>query len=65
MDTPHLRLAVTTNNLVEVDANFAVAKQVVFYDVARDHSEFVDVVNFSARRRRGRAAARAGQTGAA
>lgn len=46
MDTPHLRIAVTTNNLVQVDANFAAAKQVVFYDVSRDGSEFVDVVNF-------------------
>lgn len=46
MDAPHLRLALTTNNLVEVDTSFAVAKQVVFFDVARDASEFVDVVNF-------------------
>lgn len=46
MDVPHLRIAVATNSLIQVDANFAVAKQVVFYDVARDASEFVDVVHF-------------------
>lgn len=46
MDTPHLRIALTTNNLLQVDANFAAAKQMVFYDVARDGAAFVDVVNF-------------------
>lgn len=46
MDCPHLRIAVTTNSLLRVDANFAAAKQVVFYDVARDASEFIDVVSF-------------------
>lgn len=46
MDMPHLRIALTTNNLIQVDANFAAAKQVVFYDIARDASEFVDVINF-------------------
>jgi hypothetical protein len=47
MDAAHLRIAITTNSLVQVDANFASARQVVFYDVARDESEFVDVVKFS------------------
>ena len=51
METPHLRIAVTTNSLIQVDANFAAAKQVVFYDVAPQTSEFVDVVHFT----RGRA----------
>jgi hypothetical protein len=46
MDAPHLRIAVTTNSLIQVDANFAAAKQVVFYDVAKDSSEFVDVIHF-------------------
>lgn len=46
MDTPHLRIALTTNNLLQVDANFAAARQMVIYDVARDSSAFVDVVNF-------------------
>jgi len=53
MDTPHLRIALTTNNLFQVDANFAAAKQVVIYDVARDHSAFVDVVNFRAAGKKG------------
>ena len=47
MDGTHLRIAVTTNSLVQCDANFASAKQVVFYNVSRDDSEFVDVVRFS------------------
>jgi nitrogen fixation protein NifX len=46
MDSPHLRIAVTSNSLIQLDANFAAARQVVFYDVARDASEFVDVINF-------------------
>ncbi|MBI5132666.1 MAG: nitrogen fixation protein [Rhodopseudomonas palustris] len=46
MDTPHLRIALTTNNLFQVDANFAAARQMVIYDVDRDSSAFVDVVNF-------------------
>ena len=47
MNSPHLRIAVTTNSLVNVDANFAAARQVVFYDVARETSKFVDVVHFT------------------
>ena len=47
MDAAHLRIAITTNSLVAVDANFASAKQMVFYDVTRDGSEFVDVVKFN------------------
>ncbi len=46
MDAPHLRIAVTSNSLIQLDANFVGAKQVVFYDVACDASEFVDVVHF-------------------
>ena len=47
MDAAHLRIAITTNSLVAVDANFASAKQMAFYDVTRDASEFVDVVKFN------------------
>jgi len=47
MDVPHLRVAVTTDSLIKVDANFVAAKQMVFYDVSADESEFVDVVHFS------------------
>lgn len=55
MDHPQLRIAVTTDSLVQLDANFASAKQVVFYDVSPDDSEFVDVVHFG-RGARGKAA---------
>lgn len=47
MNDTHLRIAITTNSLVALDANFVAARQMVFYDVSRDASEFVDVVHFS------------------
>jgi nitrogen fixation protein NifX len=47
MDTPHLRIAIATNSLVQMDANFAAARQMAFYDVSSDTSEFVDVVQFT------------------
>jgi nitrogen fixation protein NifX len=53
MDAPHLRIAITTDSLLHVDANFAAARQVVFYDVSRDGSAFVDVVPFRRRGRKG------------
>lgn len=53
MDTAHLRVAITTNSLLHLDANFAAAKQMVLYDVARDSSEFVDVVPFLRGAKRG------------
>ncbi|MET0389912.1 MAG: nitrogen fixation protein [Polyangiales bacterium] len=46
MDSPHLRIAITTDSLIRLDSNFAATKQVVLYDVTRDASTFVDVVNF-------------------
>ncbi|MFG1391614.1 nitrogen fixation protein [Xanthobacter agilis] len=52
--TPTLRIAVTTDSLIQLDANFAAAKQVVFYDVTPKGSEFVDVVHFQ-RRAKGKA----------
>jgi nitrogen fixation protein NifX len=42
----HLKIAVTTNGLTQVDANFAGAKNVVFYNVSHDSSEFLDIVQF-------------------
>ena len=45
-ETGHLKIAVTTNSLTQVDANFVGAKQVVFYDVTHDSSEFIDLVQF-------------------
>ena len=47
MDAEHLRIAVTTDSMVKVDANFVAAKQFVLYDVSADESEFVDVVHFA------------------
>jgi nitrogen fixation protein NifX len=51
MDCPHVRIAITTNSLVQADANFLAARQMVFYDVSRDVSEFVDVVHFTGGRK--------------
>lgn len=53
MNETHVRIAITTNSLLQVDANFVAARQMVFYDVSESASEFVDVVHFS---RSGRAA---------
>ena len=40
----HLKVALTTNSLVQVDAGFADARQVVFYRVTREGATFEDVV---------------------
>jgi nitrogen fixation protein NifX len=53
MDGPHIRVAITTDSLLHVDANFAAAKQVVFYDVNGSSSEFIDVVPFRRRSKKG------------
>ena len=53
MNEPHLRVAITTDSLLRVDANFAAAKRMVFYDVGRETSEFVDVVPFRSRGKKG------------
>jgi len=45
-DTGHIKIAVTTNGLTQVDANFVGAKHVVFYDVTHDSSMFLDIVKF-------------------
>ena len=42
----HLKIAVTTNGLTQVDANFAGAKNMVFYNVSQDSSQFIDIVQF-------------------
>jgi nitrogen fixation protein NifX len=42
-----LRIAITTNSLVNLDANFVAAKQFVLYDVSANDSEYVDAVYFS------------------
>jgi len=54
---PHLKIALTTNDLTRVDADFASAKQMVIYQVTADDHQFVDVVVFKG------GAARQGGTG--
>ncbi|TRW89614.1 NifB/NifX family molybdenum-iron cluster-binding protein [Candidatus Methylobacter oryzae] len=43
----HVKIALTSNSLTKVDCAFALAKQIVFYDVSYSSSEFIDVVRFS------------------
>jgi nitrogen fixation protein NifX len=45
--TGHLKIALTTNSLTRVDCAFALAKQIVFYDVSRDESQFLDAIRFN------------------
>jgi nitrogen fixation protein NifX len=42
----HLKIAVTSNSLTRVDVAFALAKQILFYDVTYDSAEFIDSVRF-------------------
>lgn len=42
----HIKIALTTNSLTDVDADFASTRQMVFYDVSYDTAEFLDVVQF-------------------
>ncbi len=42
----HVKIAITTNGLTQVDANFIAARQLVIYDVGYDSAEFVDVIQF-------------------
>ncbi|TWH76152.1 nitrogen fixation protein NifX [Azomonas agilis] len=42
----HVKIAVTTNDLLQVDANFANTRQIVFYDVSQDEAEFLDCAQF-------------------
>jgi len=53
MERTHLRLAMTTNSLVDVDATFNAARQMVIYDVGPDWSAFVDVVPLARGARKG------------
>lgn len=41
-----IKIAITTNDLVQVDANFASARQIVLYSVTADSSEFLDCLQF-------------------
>lgn len=55
MEGPHLRIAITTDSLTDLDAQFVAAKNFVVYDVSVDESEFIDALQFS-RRGKGKAA---------
>ena len=44
----HLKVAITSNSLTRVDVAFALAKQILFYDVTYDTAEFIDSARFSA-----------------
>ena len=46
MTTPSVKIAITTNDLVQVNASFASAQQIVIYEVRPTDSEFVDCVQF-------------------
>ncbi len=45
----HIRVALTTNSLTEVDADFATAKQILFYDVSAEAATFMDAAQFDGR----------------
>lgn len=45
---PHLKAAFATNSLTWVDADFARARHLVFYDVTPDSAHFLDVLEFQA-----------------
>lgn len=45
----HVRVALTTNNLTDVDADFSSAKQILFYDVSGEGVSFVDAAQFEGR----------------
>ncbi len=47
----HVKIAITTNSLIQVDVDFAKARQVVFYDVSYDSSSFLDCAQFAAPKR--------------
>jgi nitrogen fixation protein NifX len=55
--TGHIRVAIATNDLLQANAHFAGAKQIVFYDVSRDGHAFEECVQL-----RGGAAFKDGQT---
>ena len=63
MDTPHLRVALMTNNLIQVDVNFAAAKRLMIYDVNAESSEFVDTYYFGYGSKRGAGVSKPGAGG--
>jgi len=47
--TVHVKVAVTSNNLNDVDADFANTRQILIYDVRSTGSTFLDVIQFDGR----------------
>ena len=45
----HIKVALTTNSLTQVDADFASAKQILFYDVCLEGVTFLDAAQFDGR----------------
>lgn len=42
----HVKIALTSNGLTQVDTGFSTAKQVLFYDIGYSTAEFLDCVSF-------------------
>ncbi len=42
----NVKIAIATNDLLQVNANFAIAKQFVIYEVNAESSEFLDCIQF-------------------
>ena len=42
----NVKIAIATNDLLQANANFAIAKQFVIYEVSADSSEFIDCIQF-------------------
>jgi nitrogen fixation protein NifX len=45
----HVKVAVTSNNLTDVDADFANTRQILIYDVRASGSTFLDALQFDGR----------------
>ena len=45
-ESGHVKVALTTNSLTDVDADFVGAKQILFYDVSAEDAVFLDVRQF-------------------
>lgn len=45
----HVKVALTTNSLTEVDADFVSARQILIYDVSANGVTFLDAVQFDGR----------------
>lgn len=42
----HVKIAITTNGLTKVDANFINTRQIVIYDIGPDSADFLDCLQF-------------------